>query len=77
MSFLDRLFGRRSTSRLWRCPGCRKIWAKGDDNLRRFNEAALRSGSRISGGAKCPNCGKAVSVSDVYKGKYDVDEQQF
>ncbi|MFC1806531.1 hypothetical protein ACFL09_06085 [Planctomycetota bacterium] len=58
----------------WKCPGCGKVWAKGDDVERDFYQRALGSGGRITRPpSKCPNCGTLVDASDVYGGKYDVD----
>lgn len=63
------------TSRLWKCPGCGRVFAKGDPVQREFYEQVIATGGHITAPpSTCPNCGKEVHIRDVYGGKYDLPE---
>ena len=67
--------GAGRTSRLWKCPGCGGIFAKGDPGQREFYERVLATGGRVTAPAsRCPQCGARIHLADVYSGKYDVPE---
>ncbi len=56
-----------SKSDYWKCPRCGVLLRKGF--------GALLAGAEVRGLATCGRCGAEFSQSDVYAGKYDVQER--
>jgi HEAT repeat protein len=62
-----------TTSRFWRCPHCGTILQKPSHDW--MNQVS-QAGAHISGTATCPKCLGTSSQADVYRGNFDVPEEQ-